>query len=51
MRKVVHRTNKAVSDRWDNFQEMFDTVSSIVNNKFKIYMHRRGHQVRLHYWQ
>jgi hypothetical protein len=45
MSNVVNMCDKAVSDRWEKYEKLFDSVSDTVSKKFSGYMHRRGHHV------
>jgi hypothetical protein len=45
MLTVVTMCVKAVQERWQKFDDLFESVSDTVSRKFMGYMHRRGHQV------
>jgi hypothetical protein len=45
MSTVVKVCVKAVTERWQKYDELFADVSRTVSAKFQNYMHRRGHAV------
>lgn len=47
MLTVVNMCVKAVQERWQKYDDLFESVSGTVSLKFSSYMHRRGHMVRV----